>query len=91
VVILYGTGLGQASPTAPTGALPSLVSNTVTPVTLTVGGINVIPDFAGLAGCCVGLNQINFRVPASVNAGNSVPVIVSAGGVNSNTVTIAVQ
>ena len=91
VVILYGTGLGQVSPAVPTGAVPTAASNAVTPVTLTVGGINVIPDFSGLAGCCVGLNQINFQVPATVSPGNAVPVFVSAGGKSSNGVTMAVQ
>jgi uncharacterized protein (TIGR03437 family) len=51
----------------------------------------VIPDFAGLAGCCVGLNQINARVPMGVSSGSAVPVVLSIGGKSSNTATIAVQ
>jgi uncharacterized protein (TIGR03437 family) len=91
LVILYATGLGQVAPAIPTGALPAGVSNTVSPVTLTIGGIGVAPDFAGLAGCCVGLNQINVRVPAGVSPGNAVPVVLSIGGQSSNAATIAVQ
>ena len=91
LVILYATGLGQVAPGVPTGALPAGVSNTVSPVTLTIGGIRVVPDFAGLAGCCAGLNQINVRVPAGVSPSNAVPVVLSIGGQFSNAATIAVQ
>ena len=92
LVILYATGLGQVTPAVATGALPAGPSKTVAPVTVTIGGINVSPpDFAGLAGCCVGLNQINVRVPAGVSSGNAVPVVLTIGGQSSNTATIAVQ
>jgi uncharacterized protein (TIGR03437 family) len=39
----------------------------------------------------VGLWQINAEVPASVTPSFSVPLVVTSGGVSSNTVTIAVQ
>ena len=91
VVIVYATGLGQVVPAVPTGALPAVASSTVAPVTLTVGGISVVPDFAGLSGCCVGLNQINAKIPAGVIPGNAVPVMLSISGKSSNTATIAVQ
>jgi uncharacterized protein (TIGR03437 family) len=91
VVIIYATGLGQVAPPVGTGSLPSGASNTVSPVTLTIGGINVIPEFAGLAGCCVGLNQINGKIPAGVASGAAVPVVLTIGGKPSNTATIAVQ
>lgn len=91
LVILYATGFGQVAPAVATGALPAGTSSTVVPVTLTIGGINVIPDFAGLAGCCVGLNQINAPVPAGVSSGNAVPVVLIIGGQVSCTATIAVQ
>jgi uncharacterized protein (TIGR03437 family) len=91
LVILYATGLGQVAPAVPTGALPAGASSAVSPVTVTIGGIGVVPDFAGLAGCCVGLNQVNFRVPGGVSPGNAVPVALSIGGQSSNPATIAVQ
>jgi uncharacterized protein (TIGR03437 family) len=91
LVILYATGLGPVMPAVPTGALPAGTSSSVSQVMLNIGGIGVIPDFAGLAGCCVGLNQINARVPAGVSRGNAVPVVLTIGGKSSNTATIAVQ
>jgi uncharacterized protein (TIGR03437 family) len=91
LVILYATGLGPVTPAVPTGALPSGTSSTVSQVMLNIGGIGVVPDFAGLAGCCVGLNQINARVPVGVTRGNAVPVVLSISGKSSNTATIAVQ
>jgi uncharacterized protein (TIGR03437 family) len=91
LVILYATGLGQVAPAVATGGLPAGASSTVAPVTLMIGGINVIPDFAGLAGCCVGLNQINVRVPLGVSSGNAVSMVLNIGGQSSNTATIAVQ
>ena len=91
LVILYATGLGQVTPAVATGGLPAGASNTVAPVTVSIGGSPVIPDFAGLAGCCVGLNQINVRVPLGVSSGNAVPVVLNIVGQSSNTVAIAVQ
>ena len=65
----------------PNSALPAL----------TIDSITVRPDFVGLAGCCVGLNQVNVRLPANTRSANNIPVVLNIGGVASNTVTIAVQ
>lgn len=91
VVILYANGLGQVTPPVPTGALPTGASVAVNTTTVTIDNILVIPDFAGLAGCCVGLNQINLRIPSNTRTANDIPVVLSIGGKQSNTVTIAVQ
>src|SRR6185503_5476383 len=58
VLILYATGLGATTPAVPTGALPTEASTANQTVTLSVDGITVTPDYAGLSGCCAGLNQI---------------------------------
>ena len=91
LVILYATGLGQVTPSVPTGALPTGASATVAATTLTIDDITVIPDFAGLAGCCVGLNQVNVRLPANTRSASNIPVLLIIGGTASNPVTIAVQ
>ena len=59
--------------------------------TVTIGGVSTRVLFSGMAPGFVGLWQINAEVPQSVTPGNAVPLVISAGGVSSNTVTIAVQ
>jgi uncharacterized protein (TIGR03437 family) len=91
MVTLFGTGFGPVSPAVATGMKAAGPAATVAPALVAIGGVTIIPDYAGLAGCCVGLNQINFRVPAGVHAAPDVPLSISIGAANSNTVTIAVQ
>jgi len=91
VVILYATGLGQVSPAVATGARPAEVSRTVEAATVILDGTSVIPDFAGLAGCCVGLNQVNVRIPENTRSANDIPLVLTIGGKQSNPVTIAVS
>jgi uncharacterized protein (TIGR03437 family) len=91
LVVLYATGLGQVTQFVPTGARPTGVLATVASVTLTIDGITVIPDFAGLAVCCVGLNQVNIRLPANTRSASNIPVVLNVAGAPSNSVTIAVQ
>ena len=90
VVVLYATGLGQVQPFVATGALPGGASTTATPVVVSIDGVAVNPDFAGLSGCCVGLNQVNVRVPATTRSSANIPLGLSIGGAQSNVVTIAV-
>ncbi len=91
VVVIYATGLGQVIPAVPTGMLPNGPSTTISPVTVTIDGIAVTPDFAGLSGCCVGLNQINVRIPPNAHSGSDIPVFLTVGGRQSNTVTLFVS
>jgi uncharacterized protein (TIGR03118 family) len=89
-VTIYANGLGQASPAVLTGELPSGIVSTLTTPTVTIDGIAAPPvQFSGLAGCCVGVNQINVVVPTGVRSGTNVPVVVSIGGQQSNTVNMA--
>jgi uncharacterized protein (TIGR03437 family) len=37
------------------------------------------------------LYQVNVQIPNTVASGDAVPVVLSIGGINSNTATIAVQ
>jgi len=48
-------------------------------------------SFSGLAPGGVGLYQVNVLVPLGVTAAENVPVVLTIGGVASNTVTIAVR
>ena len=57
-----------------------------------IGGLNVSVLFAGAApGLVFGVVQVNAEVPATVAAGNAVPLELTIGGVTSQTVTIAVS
>ena len=75
-------------PFVATGALPSSLSST--PVVVTIDGVSVNPEFAGLSGCCVGLNQVNVRIPASTRSAPDIPLVMSIGAKQSNPVTIVV-
>ena len=59
--------------------------------TATIGGVEARVLFSGMAPGYVGLWQINAEIPASVTPGPAVSLVVTAGGVTSSTVTIAVE
>ena len=94
VIILYATGLGATNPEVASGAVaPSppmpLAQVTVGPQ-VTVGGTKAQVVFAGLSPGSIGLYQIDVVIPASAGTGN-LPLVVTQGGVASNTVTVPVQ
>jgi uncharacterized protein (TIGR03437 family) len=92
-VSIYCTGLGAVSNRPPTGAvaLASPLSVTTTTPTVTIGGIAAPVSFSGLAPGAAGLYRVDVQVPMGTPAGAAVGVVLSIGGVTSNTVTIAVQ
>ena len=77
VVTLWGTGLGIAPPEGPIEVL--------------VGSKLAKVQYAGPAGCCAGLDQIVFEAPPDVELGCYVPVVVRAGSMVSNFVTMSVS
>ena len=81
------------SPAVPAGtaAPTSSLSYTTQTATATVGGQNAQILFAGLAPGYVGLYQVNLIVPTGVAAGPSVPVVITAAGAASATVTVAIR
>jgi len=95
VIQIFATGAGATTPTlmpgepAPASGNPLVLTN-VQP-TVTIGGQMAQVQFSGMAPGFVGLWQINAVVPQSVTPGFAVPLVISAGGATSNTVTIAVQ
>lgn len=91
-VVIYCTGLGEVNPPVPTGSPAPLtqLSRTVNQVNVTIGGLPANMLFAGLTPQFVGLYQVNAVVPA-VQAGNQVPVVLTAAGQSSPAATIAVQ
>jgi len=92
-VVLYCAGVGPVSPSVPEGAAAPLepLSQTSNPVTLTIGGAEATVLFAGLAPGFARLYQVNALVPAGIEKGPEVPVILSLAGQPSPLVTLPVQ
>ena len=94
IVQIFCTGLGAVSHQPATGApaptSPPLATTTANP-TVTIGGVQAEVVFSGLAPGSVGEYQVNVKVAAGVASGSALPVVISIGGVNSNTVTMAVK
>jgi uncharacterized protein (TIGR03437 family) len=95
VIQIFATGAGDTTPAlaageaAPAGGSP-LVLTKVQP-TVAIGGKNAKVQFSGMAPGFVGLWQINAEIPQDVTPGMALPLVITAGGAQSNTVTIAVQ
>jgi len=87
VVTIWGTGLGPVK--FPDNVAPT-PGNLATPVTVTIGGQAAIVSYSGRAPCCAGIDQIVATVPKNAPLGCWVPVSINAGGVVSNTATMAI-
>ena len=92
-VQIFCTGLGPVSNQPATGApAPSNPpAQTTTTPTVTIGGAPATVQFSGLAPGTVGLYQVNVLVPQNVAYSIAVPVVISIGNAQSNTVTMAVE
>lgn len=88
-VSLFGTGFGLWSIQPPDGAAATSALQ-VGGVGLTVDGQPVTPSYAGPAPSLVGVEQINFQIPAGTRNGCAVPVQVSAF-LASPRLTVAIQ
>ncbi len=87
-VTLWATGVF----TAPGGDdRPVVLTNRASsPLRALVGGKEATITYQGPAGCCVGLAQLNIRVPLDVDLGCFVPVQLVGGGLPSNVATIPI-
>jgi len=90
-IVIYLAGMGATNPSVATGDPTPLeqVPATIQP-TVTVDGQDAHIVYAGLTPTGVGLYQIDFTVPANARSG-SLPVVVTQGGVVSNTGTLPVS
>jgi uncharacterized protein (TIGR03437 family) len=82
-LILWATGLGAVSGDDVSGAglgqnMPNI------PLQLWVGGVQAAVVYQGRSGCCVGEDQIVFKVPDNVPTGCAVPLVAQIGSMVSN-------
>ncbi len=88
---IYCTGLGAVNPPSPEGVVPPAPPPvTVLSPTVTIGGINAPVSYSGLAARLAAVYQINVVVPAGVASGNQ-PVLLTIGGVTSNSVITSMR
>ena len=88
-VTIYATGLGQASSTVPTGEVPTGSVTTANTPIVTIDGVGAPVQSSVLATCCVGVNQVKVMVPSGIRPATTVPVVITQGGQQSNTVNMA--
>ncbi|MDE3167776.1 MAG: hypothetical protein KGN36_18390 [Acidobacteriota bacterium] len=94
IIACYATGEGQTMPGGVDGkpaALPLPQPNL--PVTVTIGGHTVLPQYAGGApGLVAGVMQVNAQIPAGIATGDAVPIVLQVGTASSPAgVTISVR
>jgi uncharacterized protein (TIGR03437 family) len=85
-ITIFATGLGRTMPAVESGAAaPSdPLAGAVIPPSVTLGGVELELQYAGLAPGEVGVYQINATVPGVVPTGMEIPLTVSQGGVSTS-------
>jgi uncharacterized protein (TIGR03437 family) len=92
--VIFATGEGATSPVGVDGKLAAVpLPKPVLPVSVKIDGIDAEVAYAGGApGLVAGVIQINARVPATVAAGNAVPIVIKIGTAESQAgVTLAIR
>jgi hypothetical protein len=88
-VVLWGTGLG---PVAGPETAAAEAGSLDTPIEVMVGHRSAAILYQGRSPCCVGLDQVNVRIPDDAPAGCFVPVWVSMrGSLHSNIAAIPIS
>jgi uncharacterized protein (TIGR03437 family) len=92
-ITIYANGLGPVTNQPRTGvpATEDPLSLTATTPTVNIGGAQCGVVFSGLTPGFADLYQLNIEIPPDAPSGDAVPVVINIGGVNSNTVTIAIE
>jgi uncharacterized protein (TIGR03437 family) len=93
-IVVYWTGGGPTSPSLPTGQVApadgSTLYHTTQMSTVTIGGLPAKVAYAGIVPGTAGEYQLNVTIPATVAAGDQVPLVVTVGS-SSDTASIAIQ
>jgi uncharacterized protein (TIGR03437 family) len=94
---IFATGEGATNPAGVTGKIipadGSVLKSPLAPVSVTIGGQQVTPFYAGSApGLVSGALQVNVYVPDTAPSGPAVPIVLTIGGISSQgTATVAIQ
>lgn len=92
LIVIACTGLGAVDPPVAAGvAAPLPPPVTVSPVQVTIGGVNAKVLFAGLVPGSVGLYQVKAYVPKGVPPGDTVNVQITVAGQVSPAVTMPIK
>jgi uncharacterized protein (TIGR03437 family) len=85
VVVLYATGEGVTSPASTDGQIVTVPTTTPNPaLSVQIGGTNGTILYAGgVVGLVSGIMQINVRIPTTITATKSTPVILTINGIAS--------
>ena len=76
-ITLYATGEGQTSPGGVDGKVGG--SSPILPVKVMIGGVQTTSSTGGAPGQVSGLLQLNVQIPAGVQPGGYVPVVLQVG------------
>jgi uncharacterized protein (TIGR03437 family) len=92
-ISIYATGLGDVTnrPALGSPSPANPLATTLATPSASIGGVPATVTFSGLAPGYAGLYQVNVQVPEGVPTGTDVPIVLTIGGVTSNTATIAVS
>ncbi len=85
---LFGVGFGPTNPPVPAGQSFSGAAPTVTPVSITIGGVSANVQFSGITGA--GLYQFNVVVP-NIGSGDQLLQAYTNGVVTQSGLSITVQ
>jgi uncharacterized protein (TIGR03437 family) len=90
---LFGTGFGATVPARLEGyAVPASPAYLLTdPAVVQVGGLSVVPSNAYALPGAVGVDVIQFVVPAGLPSGSNAPLTVAVNATTSNTVQVPAQ
>jgi uncharacterized protein (TIGR03437 family) len=81
-LIIYATGLGNTEPAAEAGqpAPSDPLPRAIIEAQVTLGGVPLMVDYAGLKAGEIGVYEIDVRVPDRVPEGMDVPLVIMQGG-----------
>jgi uncharacterized protein (TIGR03437 family) len=88
-LVLWGTGLGPVSGDDASGARLGQPMADI-PLTVWLGGVQAPVIYQGRSGCCIGEDQIVFKVPDNTPTGCAVPLLIQIGNTISNNTVIPV-